>query len=243
MKSLNLLFILLLLSFAACTNSNSGQSSDGGEEATKQDSVVIEVDEQDQQANIPTGIVFNQDRFPYLEPLNDSTTLMHAYTIKMKMTHSYPLAPVTNDQLMWIDAHNSTETMGTFVSYVIAGRRIMLSGVNVRVDYFNKSVKGYSSLDSSIISSRSYFLADPEMAKLLKENQVIKTASGQDMIVEEYYSVRSVEFTPKYVALGYLDYDDTFMVSVVMTATDEFEFKDALPSFYSLIKSLEVDAP
>jgi hypothetical protein len=168
---------------------------------------------------------------------------MHAYTIKMKTTHSYPLAPVTNDQLMWIDAHNSNATMGTFLSYVIEGRRIMLSGVNIRIDYFNKSVKGYSSVDSSFISSRGYFLGDPEKARVLKAAQKIKTASGQDIMVEEYYSVRGGQFTPKYVALGYLDYNDTYIVSIVMTATEEFEFKDALDPFYRLVRSFEVVAP
>jgi hypothetical protein len=239
MKSLNLIFLIILLSLVACKNNEAGQGN-GTDTTAKNDSVKIEVDEQDQQANIPTGIVFDENRFPYLEPISDSTTLMHAFTVKMNLTHSFPLAPVTNDQLMWVDAHNSNETMGTFLSYVIEGRRIMLSGVNVRVDYFNKSVRGYSSVDSSFISSRSYFLLDQEKSQILKALHPVPTATaGKSVMAEEYYSVRGGQFTPKYVALGYLDYNDDYIVGFVLTATDEFEFKDALAPFYRLMGSFE----
>ncbi len=244
MKLLNIIILLALISLTACKTDSKGTDSDGQTVTTdsvEQPQIKIEVDKSDQQENIPTGIVFDPDRFPYLEPLNDSTTLMHAFTVKMQLTHSYPLAPVTNDRLTWINADNSTETMGTFLSYVVKGRKIMLAAVNYRVDYFKKTVKGYSSVDSSFYSARSYFLLDAEKSKVIRERQKIQTASGQHAYVEEYYSVRSEQFTPKYVALGYLEYNEDYIVGFVMNAVDEFEFKDALPPFYKLIRSFKAE--
>lgn len=238
--SIFLFSLLLFFSLSACRQDPQGGGNADGTDTTEKQ-VELDVDDENIQPTIPTGITPDPDRFPYLEVINDSTTKMHAYTVKMNLTHSYPFAPVTNDRLMWIDETGSNETMGTFLSYVIQGRKIMLSAVNLRIDYFNKTVPGYSSIDSSFYSAQSYFLAVPDSSQLLKERQEIPTKSGRMAQVEEYYSYRGEGLTPKYVANGYIDYNDTYIVSFIMTAVEEYEFKDALPGYYELVKSFELE--
>ena len=235
---ISVLILALALSLGACKESKEAQQTDAEQEGSAPELVIDSG--YSEGGNIPLGIVPNPDRFPYLEPINDTTTLMHAYSVKMKLTHGYPIAPVTNDQLKWIDADNSNELMGTFLSYVIAGRRVTLGGVNYRVDYFKKTNRGYSSLDSSFISARSYYLFDTTKARVLKDHHIVKTATGEDIHVEEYYSYRSEMYTPKYVIQGYLEYNDDYFVSFLLTTIDEFEFEDARPYYYELIKSFEM---
>ena len=72
---------------------------------------------------------------------------------------------------------------------------------------------------------------------MLKEVHPVPTASGQDFMVRELYSVRADSLTPKYLALGYLDYNEDYLVGINLTAVDSFEYRDALPAYYELLES------
>jgi hypothetical protein len=234
-------YILLIALFAGLLACQQPASSGSEEpEASTQDSAKVQIEGASEgQKAAATGITPDPDRFPYLESLNDSTTLMHAYSVRFALSHSYPLAPITSDKLMWIDERGSNDTMGVFLTYVIAGREVSLSAVNLRIDYFQKIVPGYESVEAALASSREYFLLDQEKSQLLG-SQSVETQSGKIARVEEYYSVRGERYTPKYMALGYLDYNEDYVVSFVLTTTDEFEFKDALPYYYKLMRSFSI---
>ena len=178
------------------------------------------------------------DRFPYLQPLNDSTIKMAAYTVRIEATHDYPLRPLVPERTPWFKGVNPNEGQGIFLSYVLAGRRLMLSEPNIRVDYINKYNPYYSTLDSAILSVKTFFMSHPD-AQIIKPQETLETEQGRKFEVIEVLAKRDTVHTPKYQAFAYMDYNEDYLLSVHLTALDMYEFKDALPFYYRFLRKVK----
>ncbi|MFK7969927.1 MAG: hypothetical protein AB8F95_06145 [Bacteroidia bacterium] len=232
-------FIICCLIFAAC----GGQSTTDSTESTdpKTPKITIEGADENNPPSEEAGLFMvddDKERFPYIQPLNDSTLKMAAYTVRFEMSHQYPLRPLVPERTPWFNEVHSTENQGVFISYVISGRRLMLSEPNIRVDYINKENPYYGTVDSAVLSIKTFFLTHPD-AKVLKPQTTLKTRQGRDFEVVEVYAKRDTIYSPKFQAFGYMDYNDDYIVSIHLTALDEFEFRDALPFYYRLLRGFK----
>ncbi|MDB4285831.1 hypothetical protein N9933_00855 [bacterium] len=226
------LLIASIFAFVACDGTKQGQV----ETNTKADSIILKTD--NPTTSSMTGVTPNPDRFPYIDVIDDSTLEFQAYTVKFKLVHQNPIVPVTSDKLYWIDENNSNEQVGVFATYMMQGREINLRSTQIRVDYFKKSLPGCSTTDSLFDWWQATQLTGPG-AKVMKEQQMIKTAGGQGAEVMELFAVKQDSLSPKFLAIALLDYHDEYMIGLNLTAVDTFEYVDALPSFYKLLESFE----
>lgn len=232
--------ILIICSFMlfAC---QPDQQATGTDEKNSEPQSKVKIEGADD-GDAPSPTLFmvddDSDRFPYLQPLNDSTIKMAAYTVRLEAVHDYPLRPLVPERTPWFNEVFSNESQGVFLSYVIAGRRLMLSEPNIRVDYINKTNPYYSSIDSAILSVEDFYMIHPD-SKYLKERNTLKTRQGRDIEVIEVFAKRDTLYTPKYQAFGYMDYNDDYIVSIHLTTLDKYEFKDALPFYYRLLRGIK----
>ena len=106
------LFVSSLSLMISCTSTGEqGQE----EQTTAPDSIIITTENENSPNNPAFGVVDDENRFPYLKVVDDTTTRMQAYTVDMKVTHSFPLGPVTSEKLYWIDETSSDENIGIFL--------------------------------------------------------------------------------------------------------------------------------
>jgi hypothetical protein len=236
---LPLLFCLLF--FACQKNESTTATPELTPKDTSSSKVTIEGAEDGADAPAPGTFMVDDDpdRFPYLEPLNDSTIKMAAYTVRLEATHQYPLQPLVPERTPWFKGVNPNEGQGIFMSYVLAGRRLMLSEPNIRVDYINKNNTYYSNTDSAILSVQAFFMTHPD-SKILKEQSQVETKTGEEFEVIEVLAKRDTVYSPKYQAFAYMDYNDDYLLSVHLTTLDFYEFKDALPFYYRLLRGIKV---
>ena len=188
-----------------------------------------------------TGIADNPNRFPLLKAHNDSTTEFHAYDVRFFLTHQYPLVPITDDNIPWINENNSNELMGMFVHYILEGRELNMGEPNIRVDYMKKSNRGYTSIDSAFYSIQHYFMADSVASRILQARHPVPTAyGGLPMEVIEIFGVRGGNLSSKFVAQAFFDYDANYVVSIRLEAVEENKYLDALPGFYHLVENFNL---
>ena len=223
----------------ACTANKNTEEPDTKETTTEPKIKIEGADE----GTAPEAGVFlvddDKDRFPYLQPLNDSTIKMAAYTVRLEATHNFPLRPLVPERTPWFKGVNPNESQGIFLSYVLAGRRLMLSEPNIRIDYINKSVPNYSSVDSAFYGVEAFFMPHPS-SQVIKPRTTYTTDQGKDFSVMEILAVRDTIYSPKYQAFAYMDYNDDYLLSIHLTALDMYEFKDALAPYYRLLNGIKV---
>lgn len=236
-----LLVAVSLLTFSCQEDAKDPDQADATTDVQTPTADSIQLTTEAEKPPIITGIADNPNRFPGLKAHNDSTTEFHAYDIRFFLTHQYPLVPITDDNIPWINENGSNEQMGMFLHYILEGRELNMGEPNIRVDYMAKSNRGYPSIDSAFYSIQSYFMADATASQVLKERHAVPTAySGMPMEVMEIFGVRGGSFTSKYVAQAFYDYDANYIVSIRLEAIEENKYQDALPAFYHLVKNFNL---
>ncbi|MEM6263827.1 MAG: hypothetical protein AAGI38_15040 [Bacteroidota bacterium] len=220
---------------------NTTAEADTGEQealiAPEKDSIKIDIEGQEEQVQTTiTGVTEDPNRFPAITLKGDSTLYFEAFNTRFTLRHDFPLVPVTNDKLSWIEEDNFNEQNGVYVTYVVAAREIKLAAANVRVDYITKDFPSFGSADSALLWVDDFFIVPPE-SREIRAAHTVTTESGKPAYCKEVFSVRKEGLSGKFIAFAYLDASPEHLVGFNLTAVDSFEYKDALPAFYDLVKS------
>lgn len=201
----------------------------------------IKIQSEDGKA-VVRGVQVIPGRFPKLEPLNDSVTRCMAYSVKFDITHSYPLTPVMPENLPWYRESQVDESLiGFFLNYMIEGRNVNLGEPYIQLAYMSRGLEGNQTVNSCLDGQEQYFMGG-EGSKILSPRVNTLSKGGLTFYTEEIYAgpvhTEAGTMNEKYVAMAYCEFDKDYLLGLILTAGDEFAFKDALKPFYKLVKSV-----
>ncbi|MBX7241544.1 MAG: hypothetical protein K1X92_07335 [Bacteroidia bacterium] len=78
-------------------------------------------------------------------------------------------------------------------------------------------------------------------SKMLNKRRTIKTQNGREALTGEYLWGKRPVFESfikeKYVAYGYIDHNEKYLLAFTLTTGQKEEFENYLPDFYYILKS------
>lgn len=180
-----------------------------------------------------TGI---EGMFPKVYRGAGRSRIFEAYSVVFQLTHQPPYVPMTNYEIPWIKPENYNEQNGTFITYVRNGYEKSLQNPYIMVQYIRKDVPHASSPDS-LIYWVDNFIDHQEGSRVLKDKYELKSVSGFVATCKDYQYPMQGERNGKSLAYAYIDYNQDYIVGMVLTTVNQTDFPLNKPLFEELVKS------
>ncbi|MCB0836692.1 MAG: hypothetical protein KDE26_15510 [Bacteroidetes bacterium] len=220
-------FFIGSLLWMSCSSSQTGATS--------------ESDATQNQADVATVDTLTE-LFPVVYTGENYSNLFEAYTMKFKLTYEPPLLPMTNPNVPWVNPEAFDENNGSFITYIRNGRELSLSNPYIQVQYINKALECCTTTDL-MYQSLDNILVGQKEGKITKEKFPLQTAAGLTAICQEYRTpdldTGERKIAGKYMAYGYVEYDQDYIIGFALTTTTKADYDANLPMFYSIVQSLE----
>lgn len=184
------------------------------------------------------GVFGTEDMFPYVYVESINKLRFEAYTMKFSLEHPNVLIPLNNTDTPWIDPDRYTESNGQFVTYIRSGREAKLENPYIMAQYINKNLPYCGTVDSVYMWMDSQFLEEGAKGTVTADFYELETASGKKAICKEYRTPRTPSGkAAKSMGYAYIDYNDTFIIGLNLTALSESDFEVSKSDFQQLVKS------
>ncbi|MEO0897218.1 MAG: hypothetical protein AAFY71_12510 [Bacteroidota bacterium] len=176
------------------------------------------------------------DMFPYVYQGAGRSRIFEAYTVRFQLTHQPPLVPMTNYEIPWIKPDNYNDQNGNFITYIRNGYEKSLANPYISVQYIRKDVPHASSIDS-LLHWVNGIVMDLDGAKVLTAEYKIETVSGKTARCQEFKYPDQGPRAGKTLAYAYIDFNDEYIVGLVLTTVNDTDYPLNKPLFEELIRS------
>jgi hypothetical protein len=129
--------------------------------------------------------------------------------------------------------------IGVLGAFTLQGRDLSIRQPYMQLGYVWRGNKAVSTPDSAMHQTEKFIKTAAE-SKILTARNKQRTQSGSEFIAEEFeWGKRAFEggtIEKKYVAYAFLPLNQDYILSYTLTARNEEDFKNLLPSFYYIVK-------
>ncbi len=174
--------------------------------------------------------------FPYVYRGAGRSRIFEAYTVSFQLTHQPPLVPMTNYEIPWINPENYSEQNGNFITYIRNGYEKSLQNPYIMVQYIRKDVPHASSPDS-LLNWVDTFIDRMDGSQVLENNYELESMSGKIAQCKDYRYPKQKKREGKSLAYAYFDYNEDYIVGMVLTTVNETDYPLNKPLFEDLVKS------
>lgn len=187
------------------------------------------------------GILGDDSMFPYVYVESINKLRFEAYTMKFTLEHPQDLIPLNNTDTPWIDPDRYGESNGQFITYIRSGREAKLENPYIMAQYINKSLPSCGTIDSVYMWLDSQFLEKGAKGEVTAEVYEVETAAGKKALCKEYKTPKTPSGkAAKNMAYAYIDYNDTYLIGLNLTALSESDFGISKDDFLKVVKSFSL---
>lgn len=155
-----------------------------------------------------------------------------------KMIVAYPI-----DSLPWGgQLPRNSDTTGNIVTYGLQGRRMSMNEPYIQVAYVSKAVFNFPNPAAALDWVEKSATQSTE-TRFFKTRAVQKTRNGREVLCDEFYWGQRKwgegSIAGKFVAYGYLDFNEKYLLAFALTANNEEDYKNLLKDHNYIIQSFQ----
>lgn len=186
--------------------------------------------------NLDAVRLTDSSAFPFVYQGPGQSNLFEAYSMRFILRYEFPLLPLINSKVPWINPDNYNENNGFFATYIRNGRQVELNNPYIQIQYINKALPSCGTVDSVYQWLDSQFLNFPD-AKITVPNQAVPTVGGDVAIMQDYQSTSQEGRRPKYLSYAYIDYNADYIIGLGLTTMTLADYEDNRALFKSMVQS------